>query len=143
MLDIDFKYFFDKPAVLKKIKDGTQSVLAKAGSFVRTRAQRSIRPRKKSSAPGQPPSSHTGLLRSLIFFAYDPSSESVVIGPKLLSGSKRKGSATVPQLLEFGGAATHWKTGKPATYAKFPFMEPALEAERDQFAGLFRDAIKG
>ena len=49
--------------------------------FVRTTAQHSIRKRKSVSRPGQPPSSHVGTLRRLIFFAYEPAKKNVMIGP--------------------------------------------------------------
>jgi hypothetical protein len=138
VVDIKFSQFFDRAAVIEKVEDGTKSVLAKAGAFVRTRAKSSIRSRKKPATPGTPPSSHTGILKNLILFGYEPATESVVIGPKLF----RSANPTGPELLEYGG---NGKTlaGKPAIYQKFPFMEPALEAERDHFAELFSNAIKG
>lgn len=146
MLDIKYSQFFDAPKVLKKVKDGTKSALSKAGSFVRTRAMRSIRSRKKSATPGSPPSSHTGLLKSLIFFGYDDRKDSVVVGPKLFRTSNNSGltgNTTAPHLLEFGGTGNHWKTGKPAVYRKFPFMEPALQAEQEKFPGLFSGSVGG
>lgn len=141
MVDVKFSMFFDRPGVLKKVKDGTQSALSRFGAFVRTSAQRSIRPGGKknvSAAPGQPPRGHVGWLRKLIFFGYDSGSESVVVGPQLFG---KHNSPTVPNVLEQGGMGTT-SQGKPAMYHKFPFMEPALTAEQDKFAGLFQGAIK-
>jgi hypothetical protein len=141
MINIDYKFFFDRPAVQKKVKDGVQSVLARMGAFVRTRAQRSIRPApKKHFIPvaGQPPRSHVGTLRDLIFFGYDTSTETMVVGPKLF----KSGKPTAPNLLEFGGSTINSK-GKRATYRKFPFMNPALIAESANFPGLFSGSIKG
>lgn len=141
MLDITYKMFFDAPNVIKKIKDGTKSVMSKAGAFIRQRAKTSIRPRKGIAKPGQPPSSHDGTLRKLIFFGYDSSTDSVVIGPKLKGGGQS--DPTTPHLLEFGGTTKSWRTQKTARYHVFPYMEPALEKEKDKFRDLFQGAVKG
>ena len=138
MIDIKYSQFFDKPKVIAKVKDGTKSALSKAGAFVRTRAKSLIRKRKKSAKPGSPPSSHTGLLKKLIFFGYDAAKDSVVVGPKLYRNSTRP----TPNVLEFGGTTRHWKTGKPMVYRKFPFMAPALDAERENFPDLFANSVK-
>ena len=88
--------FFDTAKVKKAVSSGTRKVLSKFGAFVRRTARSSIRSRKKSSAPGSPPSSHTGLLKRLIFFGYDPSRRSVVIGPAPL-----RSTVEAPPLLEY------------------------------------------
>lgn len=143
MFDIKFSHFFDRPFVVSKIDEATRRVLSKFGSYVRTRARRSIRSRKRKSAePGNPPFSHAGQLKNLIFFQFEPENFGVVVGPKVSAVSKRRGRKTVPELLEYGGTALHWRTGKPSVYRKFPYMEPALRAEAPKFAGLFKDAIK-
>ena len=54
-------------------------------NVVRTTARHSIHKRKRTIAPGEPPSSHTGLLRRFIFFGYDRERRSVVIGPARLN----------------------------------------------------------
>ena len=136
MVDIKFSQFFDRPGVAGKIKAATKKALSKFGAFVRTAARRSIRTRKKSSTPGNPPSSHVGLLKKLIFFGYDNETETVLVGPHLLNGRSTSGAA----LLEFGGVGQ--VNGKRATYHRFPFMAPALEGERDKFPGLFANAVK-
>jgi hypothetical protein len=140
MVDIKFSMFFDKPGVIKHVKDGTESVLSKAGAFTRRTMKGLIRPGKKPAKPGKPPKSHTGIFKDLIYFGYDEKTQSVVIGPKL---SKRSQSPTVPELLDRGGTiAHHWKTGKPATYHAFPYVQPALEIEAPKFPELFTNAIK-
>ena len=139
MIDVKVTQFFDRATVIEKVRDGTKSTLAKAGAFVRTRARSLLRRRKRSAQPGQPPSDHGGYLKRWIFFAYEAATQSVVIGPRLFRSSR----PTVPQLLEGGGEiARHRSSGKPATYSKFPFMEPALEAERPKFPELFSDVVK-
>ena len=154
MFDIKFSMFFDRAGVLKHVADGTRSVLSKAGSFVWRRAKSSIKRRKRSATPGTAPSSHTGRLKNLIFFGYDASSLSVVIGPLLF----RKREPTVPLLIEIGGKVTTTEEryvvgddpehlvklpiGTSLTYDKFPFMEPALQAEQPKFPELFTNSIK-
>lgn len=135
-LDIKTSMFFDQPRVMARVKDGTKSMLSKAGAFIRTVARRSIRPRKDSALPGQPPSSHTGLLRDRIFFGYDTSTESLVVGPTLSKGQR----PTAPELLEFGGKI--FRRGKMLFYRKFPFMAPALESEAPKFPGLLGGSVK-
>lgn len=148
-------YFFDRQAVIDAIGKGAAKALSKAGAFVRRAARSSIRKRKKPSAPGQPPSSHTGLLKNFIFFAYDPKTRTVVVGPEKLN----RGTGA-PELLEFGGSTvtdrkTHIrvKGGKRPKYVTIPkgtrvtirarpYMAPAAKAARKDLPAQFRDIIK-
>lgn len=124
----------------------------------------SIRKRKKSSEPGKPPSSHTGLLKKFIFFSYDERSDSVVIGPVPMAKSDGKTLKT----LEFGGriksTRPHYipvKAGRAAkgrvkrrkwvklpagttmNYAARPYMGPALKAEEPKLPSYWRESVKG
>ena len=111
--------FFDRLKVTRAVDSGVRKVLSKFGAFVRTGARHSIRKRKAVSQPGQPPSSHVGLLRRLIYFGYDANRRSVVIGPTPL-----RGTAEAPPLLEYGGRARlKSRKGKvvSATYRARPF----------------------
>jgi len=94
------RFFFDSREVIDRVDRATRGVFSKFGAYVRTAARRSIRKRRKSSAPGRPPSSHTGLLKRFIFFSYDSGARSVVIGPERLSGRNR---GEAPGILEYGG----------------------------------------
>ena len=142
MIDLRVKrFFFDRLAVISKVDAATRRVLSKFGAFVWRSAKSSIRKRKKPSAPGKPPRSHTGLLRNFIFFAFDPNRRSVVIGPVRLMN--RDGS--VPSLLEYGGTARRRKRdGKMGTvmYKARPYMGPAFEKEKESLPSLWRDSIK-
>jgi hypothetical protein len=132
--------FFDKKAVRDKVDAGTRRVLSKFGAFVRRTARSSIRKRKKTSQPGSPPSSHTGLLKKFIFFGYDPRKDSVVIGPVRLT---QKGRGEAPSLLEYGGTTTLTRNGKRKR-AKFrgrPFMGPAFEKEQPKLPAMWRDSV--
>ncbi|MEO0511798.1 MAG: hypothetical protein AAF108_02760 [Planctomycetota bacterium] len=73
MLDIRVKsLFFDRPAVQRAIDPARRRALSKAGAFVRQRAKTSMRKRRGTSRPGQPPFAHEGSLRRMVLFGYDP-----------------------------------------------------------------------
>lgn len=136
--------FFDARAVEKAMDKKTRAGLSKFGAFVRRRAKSSIRQSKKISAPGQPPKSHKGWLKQHLYFAWDSTRRTVVVGPTPL------GRGTAPRALEHGGPSTKFRRVKAAqggerlTVTKTirirprPFMQPALVAELPKFAGLFR-----
>lgn len=123
--------FFDAAAVKKATDKDTRARLSRFGAFVRRRAQTSIRKRKRTSPPGSPPYSHAGTLRKLLFFAYDPARNSVVVGPAA------GGSATgAPERLEYGGPGVVRSgpaKGRTAVVRPRPFMLPAFRAELPNF----------
>jgi len=160
------KNFFDRALVQSAVDAAALRAMARFGAYVRTAARRSIRPRKAVSQAGQPPTSRLGLLRDLILFGYDASSESTVVGPARLNG---RGDGSAPGLLERGGTrraragrAVYFTNdpGRDANgkfvsdgkrrvvldgtlkYRPRPYMAPALERERPRFAGLFRDSLQ-
>jgi hypothetical protein len=92
------KMFFDRRAVIDAIGRANVKVLGRAGAFIQRRAKSSIRKRKRASRPGEPPSSHIGTLRNLIYFGFDTGTRSVVVGPTPVGMI-----GTVPPTLEFGG----------------------------------------
>jgi len=141
MIGFDIKrMFFDRQAVISKVDAATRRVLSKFGAFVRRSAKSSIRKRKKPAPPGQPPSSHTGLLKKFIFFGYDAARQSVVIGPTRLN---QKGRGEAPPLLEYGGKTTLKRGGKKrrVTYQARPYMGPAFEKEKPQLPAMWRGSI--
>lgn len=163
--------FFDRAPVKSAVDAGTRRALSKFGAFVRTRSRSSIRKRKKASKPGQPPSSHVGLLKKFLFFGFDPAAKSVVTGPVL--AGPRSGA---PETLEDGGPATvreavpggGRKASSPAQARAYrrllgdgrlsaparqfttrqihvrprPYMLPAFKAELPKAAQVFKDAIR-
>lgn len=135
--------FFDRPAVQRAVDKAKRRVLTRAGAFVRTAARSSIRKRKRISEPGKPPSSHSGLLRRFIYFAYEPHLDTVVIGPERLN---KQGEA--PRVLEHGGRTriTRRRRGKVVrrrvTIKPRPFMGPALEKERPKLPKRWAGAVK-
>jgi len=132
--------FFDGKAIRRHVDRATRRVLSRFGAFVRRTAKQSIRKRKQPSAPGTPPSSHTGLLRKFIWFGYDPGKRSVVIGPARLS---QKGRGEAPSLLEYGGSTTLEREGKRkrTRVRARPFMRPAMDKEQPKLPAMWRDSI--
>lgn len=143
MKTVSVDMFFDRDKVVREADKATRANLSKAGAFVRTAARSSIRKRKSISAPGSPPSSHTGLLRQ-IFFGWDSQSRTVVVGPMRLN--QKIGNA--PEALERGGIS-EIMTGprrkrrrrRIGVHAR-PFMLPALKQEAPKFPGLWANSIK-
>ena len=135
------RLFFDSPKVLGAVDTATRKVFSRFGAFVRRTARGSIRKRKASSAPGAPPSSHTGLLKRFIFFSFDPNRKSVVIGPMRLTENNR---GDAPSALEYGGTVM-LKRDKDKTKVNIrsrPFMGPAFEKEKPNVPALWRDSVK-
>jgi phage gpG-like protein len=136
--------FFDRAKIVRAVSRAKRQVLSKAGAFIRQRARTSIRRRKGTSRPGEPPLSHTGLLRRFILFGYDRRSESVVVGPV---GFRR---STAPNVLEFGGRTSiesrrrqRRKRSRVVRIAARPYMKPALEKERSNLPPLWRNSVRG
>ena len=132
--------FFDQAKVGRAMSKAERRVLSKFGAYVRRSARSSIRKRKRVSQPGSPPSSHTGLLKKFIFFLYEPTRRSVIIGPVLLG----KGT-DAPRLLEHGGSAVRRKRKKRvrATYRPRPFMGPAMQREKPKLPAMWRGSVRG
>jgi hypothetical protein len=136
--------FFDRKAVTSRLDRATRKVLSRFGAFVRTGARHSIRKRKAISEPGEPPSSHTGLLRKFIFFGYDRDRRSVVIGPQRLN--QKVGDA--PHALEYGGTSTvveglrSRRKKRRIRIAARPFMGPAFEREKPKLPAMWETSVK-
>ncbi len=134
------RLFFNHQAVLAKTDQATRRVLSRFGAFVRRTARQSIHKRRRSAAPGQPPSSHSGELKRFIYFSYEPGARNVVIGPARLTS--KTGSA--PEALEHGGFAmlTGKRKRRRAKIAARPFMGPAFTNEQPQLPRLWADSIR-
>ena len=150
MIDFKVKFeaakgmFFDRKKVIQAADKATLRVFSKFGAFVRQRAKSSIRSRKKPSAPGQPPSSHTGMLKRFIFFGLGTQKKSVVIGPTVVGG---KTGDALPAL-EYGGQAAivaktrGRKRRRVVRIQARPFMQPAFDKEESKLPSLWADSIK-
>ena len=136
--------FFDSPKVLRAVSKAKRRELSRSGAFIRTRAKSSIRSRKGYAPPGKPPHSNVGHLKRLIYFSYDPASDSVVVGP---IGWKK---GEVPALLEYGGhairARPRYRGRQPERrrvyYRARPYMGPALLAELKNIPKRWHNAIR-
>ena len=131
--------FFDRARVINAVDRTTRRNLSRFGAFVRQRARSSIRTRKRISEPGQPPTNRTGLLKRNIFFVYEPTRRSVVIGPVLLNTT-----SGAPELLEHGGTVIRQVRGRSVrmTYRPRPYMGPAFEEEHNQLEKLWRNSVR-
>lgn len=168
-LEIGFKqWFFDSDLVTSRMSRTTLISFRKIGGNVRLIARRSLRKRKKASAPGEPPSSHEGSLRERIFFIWDPQTQSVTIGPERFNhiyfdGDGKPLNGAVPGVLEEGGeiqrlefqrsdgswtradfrSRRRW-AGRPRRFVNLsiaarPFMVPALETSKGRYADLWAE----
>lgn len=115
--------FINAPIPKEKARVGNRQ-----GSLIRTIAKRAIRKRKAVSQPGSPPTSRTGILKKFLFYSWDPSTQSVLVGPEKLAGAK----TMAPRALEFGSN----------TIAARPYMRPALDAAMAKLPELWNGAIK-
>jgi hypothetical protein len=135
--------FFDRAKVRGAVNRAKRAVLSKAGAFIRQTARNLIRKRKGTAPPGAPPHSHEGSLRRLIYFGYDPASDSVVVGPVGFRNSP------APHALEFGGKTEvkSRRRGKVVrtrvTIEQRAFMGPALEKERPSLPKRWANSVRG
>ena len=101
--------FFDRPKVIASLKKAKRKALSKAGAFVRRRARSSMRRRKGVSPEGSPPSAHSsGNSLKTILFAFQPQSESTIVGPvqfNQVNFTVESVTSTVPGLHERGETA--------------------------------------
>jgi hypothetical protein len=167
----DFKKQFFTRSITRRANPASVRGLARFGALVRTKARRSIRKRKRSSKPGEAPSGHEGSLKKYIYFAYEPTRGSVVIGPAAnkanltTSGILQRGIAT--ETLEHGGrigvveqqftnggkwyGVNHRRTRRKAdkrrvrwvTMRPRPYMAPAFNSTLPIVSTFWKNSIKG
>lgn len=135
---------FQAGKIMSATDKATRRVFNRFGAFVRRTARTSIRKRKRISQPGRPPSSHTGILKKLIFFAFDRLRESVIIGAARSARSRGK----TTDALEHGGTSTAMFTVGGVTRRRRvkvkarPFMQPAFDKERPGLPAMWKDSIR-
>lgn len=121
--------FFDRAMVGKRVNREKIKRLSKGGAFIRRRARSSIRASKNHSKPGEPVKTRgKQYLKRNIFFSYDKSSDSVVVGPAKLNmiffdGDGKPLKGTVPEVLEKGGTIQVFEvfTGGPDSSRNAPW----------------------
>ena len=144
MKTVNVNMFFDRKKVRRAVDRAARRVLSKAGAFVRTAARGSIRRRKRISRPGEPPSSHMGLLKHLILFGYDRRRQTVVVGPMKLN--QKIGNA--PEALEHGGVSVvaeglrSRRRKRRVRIRARPFMGPAMQKEAPKFPKLWANSVR-
>ena len=85
------------------------------------------------SAPGEPPRSHSRILPNSIYYAYDPVTKSVWIGP--IAFKSRPGEAT--------GALEHGGVSRGRYVKARPFMKPAYDSIVDsEFVKAFTGCLR-
>ncbi len=94
----------------------------------------------KPSEEGKPPKTITGLLKKFIFYSYDRTTHSAVIGPALMNSP-----TGAPAALEFGGTAE--LTGGPDRGQTIeikprPYMKPAFELGLKQLDRFWTEAAR-
>jgi len=132
--------FFDRSRVIAATSAAERRVLSRFGAFVRQRARTSMRRSDGTAPPGSPPYAHTGLLRTHLYFAWDGSRRSVVVGPARLN--QKAGDA--PRVLEYGGVVIR-RDGNGTRVTRVrprPFMVPAFNQELQRLPPLWRSAIR-
>lgn len=102
-----------------------------------------VQRRLASAAPGKPPRTVLGLLKKFLYFAWDSSSRSVVIGPARLNG---RSADDIPSVLESGGTTQvtrgRGRVVRTVRIAPHPYMGPALIKEIPKLPGLWADSVK-
>ena len=139
--------FFDRPKIQRAVSAARRRALSRAGAFIRQTARTSMRRRRGSAPPGSPPHVHEGSLRRLLFFAYDPQADSVVVGPV---GFRK---STAPSVLEFGGRAVLTRRGRRGgrrvvesrrvRIEARPYMGPALRKELPNIPKAWASSVRG
>ena len=131
MIRFRVKTVFRTQLLERKVKKGNIKSLGRAGATIRLIARRSIRRRKKASAPGKPP--HTrgkALLKKAILFAVERQREKVIIGPDF------RVVGPAGRAHEFGGRFRGEQI--PAR----PFMGPALTKTKDKLPKMWAGSVR-
>jgi hypothetical protein len=126
--------FFDRQKLIDATSKAERKNLGWFGGAVRKRARFSMRRRKGISKAGDPPFAHAGQVRDLLFYAYDQTQRSVVIGPVPFKAGQ------APHLLEYGGTIKRGR--KTYHYQARPFMRPAFAAEYPRLKDKWKDSIR-
>lgn len=167
--------FLDKVAITDKVQKAKLARLKRFGFYARRVMKNLIKNRAGSSSPGSPPHGHPrtgekdGLLEQHIYFAYDRTTDEVILGPAGLNkiyfdGDGKPLSGPVPNVLDKGGTIqilqvfvrSQWRradlrsrrrlAGLPTrlvqkTIQPRPFTAPTIQAAAPKMAQQFKDAI--
>ena len=130
MVKAKAKTKFNRKRVSAAAKRANITNLGHAGAAIRLAARHSIRKAKGPSAPGTPPHTRKGRIKSAIKYAVTPGRQSVVIGPDYEVAAD-SGAAH-----EFGGRFRN------ENYDRRPFMGPALEKTKDRLPRMWAGSVR-
>ncbi len=139
-----FDAFIDRRGVGDALDKKERRVMARAGAYAMSIMRNGMRRRKGPGSVGGYPNAHSGELRKLIFFNYDVSQGSVLIGPLRL-GSQPKwlpgNIQTVPQLLNEGGTVQRTVHRKQRTfrYKPRPFVDLTLDKAAANLVEIYKN----
>lgn len=148
--------FFDRTTVTNRIGKAKARALSMIGRFIQVRARGTLRTRKRTSKPGEPPSMHIGTIKRLLFYSLDPIRDSVVIGPEVVTAIGPQPPEPVPGALEHGGMiafnATEDVRGKisidrsdarrNASPFKYVPVWKASDTDREDSIGIFTKIVQ-
>lgn len=135
------KLWFDDARVIRMMNRKERIALNRFGSTVRKHAQYSMKTQKGSAPPGEPPYAHgRKLLKRLLFYSFEPTTKSVIVGPVRLNETK---DFHVPLVLEEGGRGYQkTRNGRviPRQYEARHYMAKAAAPYRGRIAQWYADA---
>lgn len=105
MAGFEVEFTLNSKALQDAFDRDAKVFLNRAGAYLRRTAKNSIRKRKFASAPGTPPSSHTGALKNNIVYEVHRSYRRVDIFPRELPRKIKH----QPETLEHGGHSPSYK----------------------------------
>ena len=120
---------FDERRILACVRSGNNTALRRAGAYIRKAARNRVSTLERSSAPGSPPHSRRGLLKTSILFGVEKRASTAVIGPaETVIGTAMKAH-------EFGG------TYRKRRYPKRPLMGPTLERTASKLPAMWENSV--
>lgn len=142
-LKLRVDWFFDRQTIENPVEKARVDYLRRAAGQVRLRMRRSMRRRKKVSAPGRPPSIHSPSSQSLrlIQFALDRESGGAIVGPVKFNA---KTGRQTPNRLEFGGRSriVDRRRQRTVRIRRRPFAGPALAATESALGDLWGASLE-
>lgn len=137
------KLFVDRKKVLRAADRAAKRPLFRWGAYVRSVSKRSIRKRDGTSKPGKPPHSHTGDLKRLIFFGFDPRTRSIIVGPELYASGNAAKIETGGRIRVKRKSKGQKRTVQKATIAERPFMQPAAKKANEKLLpDIWKNSVK-
>lgn len=121
---------FDERRILARVKGANSTALRRAGAYIRKAARNRVSASDKASAPGSPPHTRRGLLKTSLLFAVEKRSQAVVIGPA------EKFIGTAMKAHEFGGKY------RKRRYPKRPLMGPTLVKTATKLPAMWENSVK-